>query len=102
MPIIYFFNNDPGSGYIEMKALPPALVREANCNPDPFRDILTAERAVAVEPRVPFRLTPIEEYTAEAPFEVGFLCKSPGFTPRKSDELIPVIREYIQFDRRKQ
>lgn len=48
----------------------------------------------------PFEVKSIrrENYLNTEDFDFVFLAQSPGFTPRESDELIEVFKEYIDFD----
>jgi hypothetical protein len=45
---------------------------------------------------VPFRIVPWRTFRTGERFDYISFCKSPEFTPPESDELIPVIEEYIQ------
>jgi hypothetical protein len=58
------------------------------------------EDALHIEPAVPFIRISTDKYDASEPFDYAVLCQSPGYTPRTSDALIPIIGEYIQFDQR--
>jgi hypothetical protein len=92
IPDIYFRGNNPASGFIELKAFSPEAMQTLQF------EKLTAEAASIIEPAVPFSHMPIKQFRAAEPFQAGFLCQSPWFTPRKSDELISVIGEYIRFE----
>src|SRR6185312_6761888 len=54
------------------------------------------EYPIALEPEVPFKRIPADEFQDLEVFSFAALCQSPGFTPEASDRLIPVIMEYIQ------
>ena len=48
-----------------------------------------------VEPEVPFFTVPHTEFINDEPISFITLCQSPGYTPKTSDRLIPIISEYI-------
>ncbi len=48
-----------------------------------------------LEPPVPMDLVPAEQFRNTRTFDFVTLCKSPTFTPKASDNLIPVIEDYI-------
>lgn len=59
------------------------------------------ERAVppiAVEPLVPFQIENFEEFKSDGDYDYILLTQSPGFTPKSSDALIPVIQNYMQIN----
>jgi len=37
----------------------------------------------------------VENYKTNEPFDFIVLARSPSYTPKKSDELIPLIKEYM-------
>jgi hypothetical protein len=52
--------------------------------------------AVAKGSPVSFKIIPWRKFRTREKFDYIAFCKSPGFTPPESDELIPVIEEYIR------
>ena len=52
-------------------------------------------RVIRLEPVVPCKIIVHPEFAADAGFDFLILATSPGFTPASSDNLIPVIKEYI-------
>lgn len=92
LPIIHFLNNDPQSGFLQLKAFPPKSHRTHDY------ERLTADLAVSVEPPIPFQRMHIEEFQATAPFDYALVCQSPAFTPKSADALIQVLARYIVFD----
>lgn len=91
-PIILFHENSPRGGYLELKRFSP----EDRKNLD--YEELRADNAISVEPKIPYRAMPIENFQASKPFDRAFVCQSPGFTPKASDRLLYVLAEYIEFD----
>ncbi|ARO32450.1 hypothetical protein NXC14_PA00169 (plasmid) [Rhizobium sp. NXC14] len=53
----------------------------------------------AVEPPIPFQMVSIEDYRAAKPFDYVILCQSPGYTPVEADALVPIFRDYVDFER---
>ena len=51
---------------------------------------------LALEPEVAFEEVPWQNFTASVLYDYVILSKSPGFTPVESDQLIPVIEDYIE------
>lgn len=51
-----------------------------------------------LEPPVPFHKVQVDKYRAAEPFDYVFLCQSPGYTPLEADTLIPVFKDYVDFD----
>lgn len=91
LPIIYFRNNDPRSGFLELKRFEKPI--------DWMKyDSLTAANAISIEPEIPFEILPIEDFAAKRQFDLAFVCQSPGFTPKQSDQLLLVLQEYLEFD----
>jgi hypothetical protein len=97
LPIIYFSQNDPRSGQLELKSFSSETHKSYLENLD-YEGTFTKENATAVESLVPFSAVPIGAFRTTATFDFGLLCQSPGFTPKKSDALIHVIARYIAFD----
>jgi len=52
-------------------------------------------KPLAVEPPLPFKMIPYLEYENNKPFSYMILSHSPDYTPETSDELIPIIRNYM-------
>ena len=46
-------------------------------------------------PPVPFAMETLTAYRADRPFDVGFLCRLPEYTPASSDALM--IADYFLF-----
>jgi len=84
-----FRDNEPSSNQIQLKA----------GSPESVRDMLALRRhdfdAVNIEPLVPFLRVPGNQFRADDPIDLIFLCQSPMYTPHESDRLLPVIREYL-------
>jgi len=88
----YFLDNNPRSGFLQLKHFTSIDVIDY--------EQLTAGRAVSLEPRIPYCALPIMEYQAAEDFDDAFVCQSPGFTSKKSDRLLHVLADYIDFDGR--
>jgi hypothetical protein len=95
LPPIYFPSGDREAGFIEMKAYTRLGLPMNGSVPD-YHKLYTLAPDVALPP-VPFKMITLDDYTAQAPFRAGLLCRSPDYTPATSDALIPIIGEYINF-----
>jgi hypothetical protein len=92
IPWIYFENNDPSvSGHLQLKAYSKDF-KPGSVYPPPSNE------ATSFEPIVPLRRVPITQFQADKPFQYVLLAQSPGFTPPTSDALIPIFRDYIDFE----
>jgi hypothetical protein len=60
-----------------------------------MQEAALAEVPMALEPEVPFRKVDYRAFKAEGQYDLLFLTQSPGYTPASSDQLIPLIREYM-------
>ena len=58
----------------------------------PVRDSPLAEKEFGV----PYQVLPWNRFKTSEPFDYLALSRSPSFTPRESDELIPVIEQYMK------
>ncbi len=95
-PRVHFKDNDPRSGFLELKGFPADFVESLRWR-QKYQE-LTAGAATTIEPLVPYRATTMESYRACGPFDHALLAQSPGYTPKTADALIPVIGEYIRFE----
>ena len=86
---LVFKDRDPKSGCIQLPLIDPQSMDETLWVKQ------GKGKAIGYEPEVPFREMLGSEFWADGPFDFMVLCHSPGFTPRESDSLIPVIREYM-------
>lgn len=87
----FFFRDfDAACGVMELRYVP--RVRDARSKEE--------LRALphSLEPPIPFHKIPVEAYRAAEPFDYVILCQSPGYTPVEADALIPIFKEYIEFD----
>ena len=50
----------------------------------------------ALEPEIPLARVLSNDVRDAEGFDIAVLCQSPEFTPARSDDLIPVIMEYIR------
>ena len=82
LPAACFRDCDPRTNEIQLKG----YKREeyGKSNPVPF----------CVEPTVPFRLVPASNFQVTV-FTHMTVARSPQYTPRRADRLLPVIREYF-------
>lgn len=88
---IFFKDNNPAIGFLELKGF--NLSSGAR-----DYETLTIDRAISVEPEIAYRAMSINEFRAARSFDRGFVCQSPAFTPKASDELLYVLAEYMVFD----
>lgn len=88
-PFEHFLRNDAQSGFLQLKC----------CDPTQFAtDAAHGEigpSVVAFEPSIPFRTVDAEVFTADAPFDVVVLARSPLYTPVEADALVPLIETYF-------
>jgi len=90
LPRIHFKNFRENSGFIELKRCRPGF--ELDC---PWCRDYEECQVIEVEPAVPFRKVPDNEYFSKAAFDLIVLSKSPAFTPATCDPLIEIVREYM-------
>lgn len=88
---IYFLNNDIHSGFLQFK--------QYNVYGYECYNMITEKNAISVGDKIKFKTVPIEKFHTLNNFECAFLCQSPAFTSKKSDLLITVCEEYINFDK---
>ncbi|NOX57352.1 MAG: hypothetical protein GXP29_00645, partial [Planctomycetes bacterium] len=53
---------------------------------------------LAVDPEVPLELVSGNDFKTADAFDFVYLTRSPRYTPESADDLIPIIREYIQVE----
>ncbi|MER8389487.1 hypothetical protein [Mesorhizobium sp. M0965] len=86
----HIWNGDAACGVMKLRYVPR------------FRDARSREELLALphslEPPIPFHKIPVEAYQAAEPFDYVILCQSPGYTPVEADALIPIFKDYIEFD----
>jgi hypothetical protein len=95
LPEMYFQNNDPSSGYMQLKGFDQAVIAEAGRR----LASLKADQAAILEPSIPFKKVLISNFLAANSFDYGLLCQSPGYTPSTADALIAIIEDYISFEK---
>lgn len=86
----HFHGFDPQSGMLELKhCAVQNLLR--------FGSELSYEAmgVIATEPLVPFTLVRKADFTPGRKYDFVLLSLSPGFTPKESDDLVPIIEAYI-------
>lgn len=87
----FFFRDfDPACGVMELRYVPrlgEAFSREEL-------------RALphTLEPPITFQSIPIHDYRAVELFDYVILCQSPGYTPVEADALLPIFRDYADFE----
>lgn len=87
----FFFRDfDPACGVMDLRHVPG--VRQAHS-----REELRA-LPHTLEPPIAFQRIPVHAYRAGEPFDYVILCQSPGYTPSEADALIPIFRDYVDFD----
>jgi hypothetical protein len=90
-PTLIFKNYDKNSHVIQLKKFDINLMEETVEDPDDLRKF----KPVGMEPEVPFRVIPYNEFQSSGGYDFVFLAQSPSFTPVESDRLIPVISKYM-------
>lgn len=88
LPTYYFKDHDTSTDIIKLKKLERGVF-------DQDIPMIKNLPVLEFEPEVPFIELDGTTYTADSPFDLMLLSKSPGFTPVESDRLIPIISEYI-------
>lgn len=90
LPWLHFKDYDINSGYLQLK----------KCLPEEINDLgkkLEEMTILEFEPEVPFEMISESEYkNDDEPFSFIILSQSPGYTPETADQLIPIIKEYIE------
>lgn len=87
---IYFKDFDPESGYIELGAYDKELLKN-------YSNLLESRaKPIRKNPLVPFTVINMDDYRNTEKFDFAVLCRSKEYTPTESDELIPIIMEYIK------
>lgn len=100
-PLIHFKNFDKTTDHLQLKIFSIPQVHRMDCD---FTDLtfeeankkLVKTKPEAVEPAVPYKVIPYPEFKTELTYDYILLTQSPGFTTKKSDALIPLIREYFE------
>ena len=90
-----FKDFDTNSNFIQLKQYSKEDFEKTNCNPDmikAFKKIVP----IKYEPEVPFQYLDYNDFKSDGKYEMIFLTKSPGFTPKESDLLIPIISSYME------
>ncbi|MGV1793553.1 hypothetical protein [Rhizobium sp. A37_96] len=87
----FFFRDfDLGCGIMELRYVPS------------LHSVRSREELRALphtlEPTIPFQKIEIEDYWAAEPFDYVILCQSPGYTPVEADVLLPIFKDYVDFD----
>lgn len=88
---LHFRDFDPGSGVLQLK---PCTSRELDVYLHSGQE--QRPKYPAIEPEIPFPREAGDAFSTNEPFDYAVLCHSPRYTPASSDELVPVIMEYIQ------
>lgn len=81
-------NFDHKSGYIQLKKYPT----QAHLSVEYIKKTPPTD----LEPAVPFIAIPYEKFKNEAPLNYVVLCQSPNYTPKSSDKLIDIVKNYIE------
>jgi len=87
IPAIYMKDYNPNSGIIEMKAL-------KNLNVNQFSN--WKFNVSSIEPSVPLIKIPYTEFQDNGEFDFIVLSRSPHYTPKSADALIPIVGDYIE------
>ncbi|CAN0328960.1 unnamed protein product, partial [Phaeothamnion confervicola] len=87
----FFFRDfDPECGVMELRYVPRV------------RDVHSRQELLALphtlEPPIPFHKISVEAYRNTEPPDYVILCQSPGYTPVEADALIPIFKDYVDFD----
>lgn len=81
MPVSFFKDSNPNSGYIEMKGY------------DVSDQIL--KNPINIDQSIPFHILSMDAYTFTESYDYLIFCKSPGYTPETADFLIDIVTEYL-------
>jgi len=84
---VYFKDFDITSGYIQLKK----YNKEELFSKGFEEDLLPLD----IEPEIPVEFVPLLEFKSSQPFTILTLSKSKTFTPKSSDRLIKVVKNYI-------
>lgn len=87
----FFFRDfDLGCGIMELRCVPSLHSARS-------REELHA-LPHTLEPTVSFQKIVIKDYCAAEPFDYVIVCQSPGYTPIEADLLLPVFKDYVDFE----
>jgi hypothetical protein len=94
-----FKNFDTESNIIQLKQFSEKQMDKMLFgNMSDMRETARSILPLAYEPEVPFEVIDYKKYKNIDKYDFVFLTHSPGFTPKGSDNLIPIIKQYIGFD----
>lgn len=84
LPKLFFKNESPCSGVIEMKSYSESEVRYQNFGEPGSKD-----------KEIPFRIIRGDDFQVDQNYDFLTFCKSPGYTPKTADFMLDVVKEYI-------
>ena len=90
-----FKDFDNNSSFIQLKQYSKEDFDSTKFNPNmikAFNKIVP----ISLEPEVPFKYIDYNDFKSDGKYDIIFLTKSPGFTPKESDLLIPIISSYME------
>ncbi|MES2655886.1 MAG: UPF0489 family protein [Bacteroidota bacterium] len=94
LPQLLFHDYDITSNFIELKKFTPDMMDLIIS----YVDIIKKAKETSpleLEPKVPFETIEYSTFQNKIPYDFIFLTHSPNYTPPTSDDLIPIIKEYI-------
>lgn len=87
----FFFRDfDPACGVMELRHVPGV------CDAHSREELRSLPHTL--EPPIVFQKIPVHAYRAAELFDYVILCQSPGYTPTEADALLPVFKDYVDFD----
>jgi len=82
---VHFEDFDPRKGFLQMKKY---RKEDIGFN-------LPEKTPLNYEPKIPFQCIDYRDFTSDGDFDYIVLSQSPGYTPKESDKLISIFKEYI-------
>lgn len=94
IPWFNMMDFDSKSGFIQLKQFSEKQLQTILNN----GMIEEARRQVPIsfEPKVPFEVIDYKDFSSDGNYDYFFLTESPGFTPKSSDKLIPIFKDYME------
>ncbi len=94
-PPLFYQNNDRKSKCLQLKSYGKGFVKNAIGNYTDLHKFLQTQFPLITDNLVPFSEIFWPDFNDGSKFDLIFLTQSPSYTPITSDNLIPVINEYM-------
>lgn len=95
LPIFLFRNLNPATNVIELKKFHGYQIDQMISSGDFYKKALEIQ-PLELEPAVPFKKIDYNSFLSDGKYDYIFLTQSPAYTPASADQLIPLIKNYIE------